>query len=372
MAKFFEDQFGLVEDAKVIVTKATDQTQSRGFGFVTFKDERSVFSAVQAHFFTIMDNQVEIKSVLPKCHFMTEDYKSSRENEPEEIFQSQPRVQVNVQMTKEVDSVKQMSWADKILQGTPKTFIKKSQAHIKPAYEDPGIPIWLRIFKKWLPSFLLYLSKNPRDGEYALSSLKGDFRAKFCMELDHASIGYSKLSDFIKCFSDLCYTKVVPSGTRGPANHMVLMPNPRFHTIIKTYAASSATSIDDSSTNSKYFKKAKCEQGLSSCISLEEAKSANRCPAENLPVKYMLPFEMPRFLKYLDEPLKPPLQKEYSACSGDTKDEKGGLSVNGVNGNNHRHQQHLVLEALARKRNNSSVYFLREFDFYKVSGEHVC
>ncbi|XP_024019891.1 uncharacterized protein LOC112091173 [Morus notabilis] len=41
-------------------------------------------------------------------------------------------------------------------------------------------------------------------------------------KLDHVSLDYSKLSDFMKCFSDLCSAKVVPIGRGGPLNHMVL------------------------------------------------------------------------------------------------------------------------------------------------------
>ncbi|XP_024369950.2 uncharacterized protein [Physcomitrium patens] len=84
--------------------------------------------------------------------------------------------------------------------------------------------IWLNTFKEWLPGFLGRVSMRLKEGEwYPLSSLKGDFRAICGMELDHVSLGFEKLSDFVRSFSDLCRMKIVPVG-RGPATHMVLLP----------------------------------------------------------------------------------------------------------------------------------------------------
>ena len=48
-------------------------------------------------------------------------------------------------------------------------------------------------------------------------------RATCGMELDHVTIGYPKLSDFVRSLHDICRMKIVPVG-RGPATHMVLLP----------------------------------------------------------------------------------------------------------------------------------------------------
>lgn len=376
LAKLFEDQFGLVEDAEVVVVQAGNQIQSRGFGFVTFKDERSVFAAVQKHFVSVMDKQVEIKSVIPKCLLMIEDKLSSQENKLEKNCQSQTQAETPTEIMK-IGSLEQTSWADKFVQSLPQTCFNESQECISHALKDENRPLWLKIFKKWFPSFLHHLSKDSRDGEYALSSLKGDFMAKFGLKLDHASLGYSKLNDFIKCFSDLCYTKVVPIGRCGPANHVVLVPNPRPNTVRKTYeasnATSSSTSIDDGhgggSTDFKCLKDTKLENGVLSCNSLKEMNLSKMCSDENLsPEEILLPCERERFLEFLEEDPKTLPQEEYNASMKGSKDVKGGHAKE-VIGKVKRHQQHLVLEALARQRNNPSRYFLREFDFYKVSGE---
>lgn len=55
---FFELKFGPVMDAIVISSHSGDHVQSRGFGFVTFKDETSVTAAVQAHYITIVGKKV--------------------------------------------------------------------------------------------------------------------------------------------------------------------------------------------------------------------------------------------------------------------------------------------------------------------------
>ncbi|XP_039016925.1 heterogeneous nuclear ribonucleoprotein 1-like [Hibiscus syriacus] len=64
LSKIFQDEFGPVEDAHVVSIKTGDELLSRGFGFVIFKHENSVLKAVQEHYVTIMDKQVEIKSAV--------------------------------------------------------------------------------------------------------------------------------------------------------------------------------------------------------------------------------------------------------------------------------------------------------------------
>lgn len=85
-------------------------------------------------------------------------------------------------------------------------------------------PAWLNTFEEWLPEFLTRVSMRLKEGEwYPLSSLKGDYRAICGLELDHVSLGFEKLSDFVRSFPELCRMKIVPVG-RGPATHMVLLP----------------------------------------------------------------------------------------------------------------------------------------------------
>ncbi|MCO5603732.1 hypothetical protein L7F22_057884 [Adiantum nelumboides] len=88
-------------------------------------------------------------------------------------------------------------------------------------------PPWLPVFKKWLPAFLSAASARQHGAEfYPLSSVKADFRATCGMELDHAALGFPKLSDFLRTMPELCRMKIVPVG-RGPATHVVLQVRPQ-------------------------------------------------------------------------------------------------------------------------------------------------
>ena len=82
-------------------------------------------------------------------------------------------------------------------------------------------PFWLSAFKKWFPAFLRGVLR--RQESYPLSSVKADFRATCGLELDHVSIGYAKLSDFLHTMPDVCKMKIVPVG-KGPATHVILQP----------------------------------------------------------------------------------------------------------------------------------------------------
>lgn len=376
-----------MEDAIVIVAQIGSQTQSRGFGFVTFKDEKSALAAVQTHYFSIMDRQVEIKSINTKCLPLADTEKlSPRLHEQEKNYHCQSPSQPPNDKIVEEAIPEESSWVDKLLDGQPKTCSSESQRHENPGVVEQSMPTWLRIFKKWLPSFLKELSKHPREGEYALSSLKGDFRAKFNMELDHASLGYTKLSDFIKCFSDFCSMKVVPIGSRGPANHMVLLPNPcrprrPLHNLTVP-CSPHATSIGDGEDGNS--NDSKCLRDLTSgssgsvshiCSGAEEENPFDGCSEVYSTPTIKLPYVQTRCVKFLEQDpcfhVRPWLGKKCDVGSGDNNDGRG-VCENGVNKNSTWHQrQHLVLEALATKRKNLSVYFLREFDFYKVSSRKL-
>ncbi|XP_062106663.1 uncharacterized protein LOC133818003 [Humulus lupulus] len=352
LRKFFGEQFGPVEDALVLVTQTGNHIQSRGFGFVTFRDEKSVLAAVQAHYVTISDKVVEIKSVLPKWLLENAPQKvSTRQDSHEKNDKCQPQAQVSREKIVDDYLPEQGSWVNKLMSGQTTTCSKEVQAHSYTALENQKMPTWLKIFRKWLPSFIENLSKHPREGEYALSSLKKDFKDKFGLDLDHASIGYSKLSDFIKCFSDLCCVKVVPIGRRGIANHMVLLPKytrPQqqvCHLPTTPHTISSAESINDGG-DTKSSSSENVGTGFKSFSSALSAPKTGISP--NVPASFL------QFLK--EDPLfhfRPWLQND-----------KMGQCLEAVQQRNLSHPRHQVLEALSRRRNNQSVYFLREFDFF--------
>ncbi|KAL5582316.1 hypothetical protein UlMin_014758 [Ulmus minor] len=380
--KYFAEKFGPVENAIVVVNQTGNLTQSRGFGFVTFKDDSSVSAAVHTHYTTIMDKQVEMKSVIPKWLLTSDSQKvtSRQPHEQEKNDNGQPQVQISNEKIKEDSKPEQGSpWIDKVRSRTM-SGSSDSQTRAKSGSEDKNMPTWLRIFKKWLPSFLYELSKHPKPGEYyALSSLKGDFRAKFGLELDHVSLGYSKLSDFIKGFADLCCIKVVPIGSRGQANHMVLVPKqPKVKSLLQLRmmpcTPSRSISTDDGGENQDSCG-SKSLEDLSSGSSesagpifngFKEESPSTENSDENSPQKDISPSVNQRLIQFLkQDPLfhvRPWLQTQCNSGKVGGKYERG--CIERVNSNNLCQQQHLVLEALAIKRNSSS-YFVREFDFYK-------
>lgn len=447
MGKFFEEEFGSVEDAIVIVTQIENKIQSRGFGFVTFREEKSVSAAVQAHYVTMRGKLVEIKSSDPKLILASEFEKMSpQQREQEKNFQYQLPLQKSNEKIMAGDNPEQGSWADRVVLGQPKACSIEPQAHITKSSEDPSTPAWLKVFKKWFPGFLQGLSKHPK---YALSSLKADFRAKFGLELDHSSLGYSKLSDFLKCFSDLCTIEIHPICKRGPPTHMILQPKfPRLqrrllHTLRTPHTLSSSALIEkggdskclldlstgdggeskclqnhskcfqdpsaddggdskcpqnlsvDSSSDTKCLQDlsadnvvdskclqdlslefggdSKCIQDVSICnagemFSLNVTSSVAEKPSCGYPevAKDKSHCVHPRFLQFLQPDPLLHGQKEIDVLAGETDNEKGQCSA----GNKGRivvrdPRRHLVLEALSKKWSKS--FFLREFDFYKVS-----
>jgi hypothetical protein len=80
-------------------------------------------------------------------------------------------------------------------------------------------PPWLARLRQWLPGYL----STKRGVQYAMSSLKGDFRACFGLEIPHHELGFVKLSDFLRSMPDVVKMKIVPTGT-GASTHVVLMP----------------------------------------------------------------------------------------------------------------------------------------------------
>ncbi|WRX20459.1 RNA recognition motif domain - like 10 [Theobroma cacao] len=378
LGKFFEDQFGSVEDAHVARIRTGDEVHSRGFGFVTFKHEKSVSKAVQAHYITIMGKQVEIKSAVGRWdeslkpslqqHYQEQNdqYQPQLERSSEKTAQEMPR-----RKTLEEAKADQISCVNKLLHDQPKTS-SESQVPVGPISTNHNTPVWLRTFKKWLPSFLEEVSKKAKEGDYPLSSLKADFRAAFGLELDHASLGYHKLSDFMRSFPDLCRMKVTPVGGCGSPNHMVLMPHlPRpgwklLQPLTMFGPPCCAAQPDENADiDSKYVQDLVSDSCENVSISSGEVKPYQNIPQENSAVKDSSPVVHSKFLQFLKSDFRltqPKLYKERKSQTGNANDERGTHGFSDTKFS--EVGRHLVLEALQRKRNNTSMFFLREFDFY--------
>ncbi|CAN6702536.1 unnamed protein product [Malus baccata var. baccata] len=436
LGKFFEKEFGPVEDAIVILAQMENKTHSRGFGFVTFKEEKSASAAVQAHYITMAGKPVEIKSLIPKL--AAESAKMALRHQEQKNCNCQSPLPAKVlsnEMIMEANKPKQGSWLDKVVHGQPNT---SPQSHNTSSPKDKSMPVWLKAFKKWFPRFLQRLPK-PTVGEYALSSLKSDFRASVGLELDHSHIGFSKLSDFIKSFSNLCTVKHVPIGKLGSLSHMVLLPNPRRHHNLchafKTPCSSPFSTPTDDGGDSKCLHDisveaggdSKCLQDLpmddvgdSKCLQdlptddVGNSKCLQDIPTDDvgdpkcvrdIPTtdggdsKRLQEFSVDDPAGNFGHPKEKPSSGNPEATSGkettshwehstvlqflkpdpvfhgrkdyDVQEVRRQLVENTGSTKPSDPQRHLVLEALTRKRNKSSGFFLREFDFYKNYKESI-
>ncbi|KAL6136455.1 hypothetical protein ACLB2K_061750 [Fragaria x ananassa] len=427
LRKFCEEEFGSVEDAIVIVTQIENKIQSRGFGFVTFRQEKSASKAMRAHYITMRGKTVEIKSLIPKLVLGAEFEKMSPQREQEENFQLlQQKSNENIM---EGDNIEQGSWADILVHG--QSTVSSTEPQVTKSSEDPTTPTWLKVFKKWFPVFLKGLSNHPN---YALSSLKADFRAKFALELDHSSVGYSKFSDFLKCFSNLCTVEMLPISKRRTPTHMILRPklsrpkcrllptlgtphNLSLSALVVNCGDSMCLSdlstsdggdskclenltIDtcsdtkclqdltaDNAVDSKCLEhlsldfggNSKCIEDLSICSAGEKFGSSITSHGEENPSPEFAEINSaedeahwvhPRFLQFLKPDPLLYWQKETDVLSGGTDSGKGQCSSGDKGSINVRHpRRHLVLESLSKKWSKS--YFLREFDFYKNYKERL-
>ncbi|KAK3212719.1 hypothetical protein Dsin_017425 [Dipteronia sinensis] len=400
LGKFFEQHFGSVEHARVSEIQKDKEIHSRGFGFVIFKHEKSVSTAVQAHYVTILGKQVEIKSCVPRNNLLAGNQKKSalpresEHNDPSEPKAAKPGENIaeemqSVKTTTDEAKTEKMSWADRLLNGQPKTCPNESQTR--------KMPKWLKTLKKWLPRFLEDVYKHPiSERGYALSSLKADFRAAFGLEMDHNSLGYTKLSDFMKTFPFLCRVK---AGTicnkNGSPNHMVLvlpsLPNSTNRMLQSLQIDSPslpAESIDDSGGGDGDSNASKCSQDLLSVSngysgfatsSTEENPSPealeddstqkNASTIVNSDEKNTSPdlhsmfvlFSLPDL--FFDARMWS-YNNRSNGGSGNTINERGRCLEGSKGVDLVDQERHLVLEALARKLNNSSAFFLREFNFY--------
>uniref|UniRef100_A0A7N0UZ88 Uncharacterized protein n=1 Tax=Kalanchoe fedtschenkoi TaxID=63787 RepID=A0A7N0UZ88_KALFE len=225
LGKYFE-HFGSVENAFVVEAQSCDLSQLRGFGFVTFKNEKSVTVAVQAHYIFIMGKEVEIKSFFPRS-LSLEPGKVLLQPEAEQEYLDLELQTPCTDVKKPVEeNFQKMSWADKLLQNQHENDSLGPQAQVCHSVEKGKEPKWLSVFRKWFPSFMKNRFKRLKHGEcYALSSLKADFRATCGFELDHSSVGHTKLSQFLVSITDMYHVKYVPEKGNGLATHMVLVPN---------------------------------------------------------------------------------------------------------------------------------------------------
>lgn len=345
-----------------------DQVHSRGFGFVIFNNGKSASNAVQAHYITIMGKQVEIKSAVPKYLLFAEHQMLPPQEEDQEqgLFQSQAAT--SDEKNSDDGATRQMSWVDKLLQSPPSTCYKESKILLSSTTPKQRVPKWVRIFKRWLPNFLNGVSKRLREGEwYPLSSLKADFRATCGQELDHTSLGYPKLSDFMRSFPGLCRMKIVPVGGRGPATHMVLQPNdqqqiqPLAMPCFSPIPTPPGDNYDGDSIDLKSVGEplpVSSDNPGSHGRSFEEGDSLDGTPEES-PAHDAKQSVQPEFWGFSKPDTffhdQPWFGNENAAAGDDYGNKEVG-----------QQKRHLVLEFLARERNNSSLFFLREFDFYEV------
>ncbi|CAO2816288.1 unnamed protein product [Amaranthus hypochondriacus] len=358
-----EEQFGPVADANVLRMETEDQVVSRGFGFVTFKHEKSVAAALETHHTHIWGKKVEMKSAVPKWLFSLED----REDEPQKEIVQQESMQHQCPTKSQSlgeDIPKKKSWAEHVGKALPDFSVNLRQA-CRPQNSGQDKPVWFATFKKWLPQFLRKLSKNSGGEYYSLSSLKTDFKSIFGLDLDHASLGYSKLSDFVRSLSDLCRVKIIHTGGQVP-NHMILLPvvpRPPPLVVPKKIASVSRTAapvpvgVDDATDcRSAGMMKGATESDIHSDKTSETKIDANSSVNElygkttNPTLNAMPPIDYSRFLQFLNpDPIF--LARTWLGTGGyKFQDEQC-------------RRKHLVLEALSRKR--KQVFFLRGPNFYK-------
>ncbi|TQD93240.1 hypothetical protein C1H46_021145 [Malus baccata] len=156
----------------VILAQMENKMQSRGSGFVRFKEEKSVSAAVQAQYVTMAGTPAEIKSLIPKMAAESEKM-SLRQQEQEKNCNCQsPPLPVaakvsSSKMVMEANKREQGSWLDKVVQGQPNTL---TQAHnISSPKDSKSMPVWLKACKKWFPRSLLTTSSKA--SEWRIRSL---------------------------------------------------------------------------------------------------------------------------------------------------------------------------------------------------------
>ncbi|KAK4757678.1 hypothetical protein SAY87_018979 [Trapa incisa] len=353
LRRVFEEQFGPVEDAKIIKQK-DHKMHLQWFGVIVFKHEESASAALHIRHVTISGKQVEIKRIVQHRRIPI----LFTDKTPNDRVEWSPGTRHPVPASDEmkVDEAKseQVSWVDKLLKGQPKVCSNNSLLPASIPFKDKSIPPWFVIFKKWLPGFLQDLSKKGSEEHYALSSLKGDFRAKFRMELDHASLGFEKLAEFMRSFPELCRLKVLPRGSHGNSNHMVIVPNlPESHLLhspllTQTKISSFGTSVDtsDPAFSSETDSPMSCTSEETNRLDITPGALSEIHKSHGLNSKSL------RFKPY--ELFGPQRSRGIDDESSDLEGKSKFLRL----------EMHPILEGLLR-RNSLYSFFLRDIDFFR-------
>ncbi|KAG7559149.1 Ankyrin repeat-containing domain superfamily [Arabidopsis thaliana x Arabidopsis arenosa] len=272
-------------------------------------------------FFAVKNNHLECVELLLRCGASTEIH-NLRKQRPIELTQSQ-----DIRFLLNPTNISCFSKETELAQSQSAAIPTNADDEETLGFLGNSVPPWLKFFVNWLPRYLRDTSASWRGAGYPLSSLKADFRAVFGMDLDHASLGFAKLIDFIKYFPKLCQMKVVPIGKVGAATHWVMLPT-----------------------------KSKCSQLKGRppeplIISKNDSvASPDKPKALSVPPGFKFMQEAHDF-KTFKAPPEPKPQPPPPLTTASY--------------NNQRQLKHPVLETLTRIRNSTSVFFLREFDFYQ-------
>ncbi|KAL9247717.1 hypothetical protein vseg_021119 [Gypsophila vaccaria] len=372
LACIIEEKFGAVVEAKVLEMDIDGQVLSRGFGFVTFKDEKSVASALEAHYTDIWGKKVEMKTAVPKCLLSadgSEDESPRQESQKETVKEAMqqkncqlPRKELSqIDMSTFNNKNEQISWAGRVAKyQSDESVDDRKDSKSLSGVQD--MPKWFTVLKKWLPNFLKKMSRNAKGEYYSLSSLKTDFKALFGLDLDHTSLGYPKLSDFVKSNPTLCRIKVINTGGIA-ANHMILLPPkasrppPLIVSKADFPALRARTPVHELAEKDDGVAKIESDKDTFSSSSSETTpdamventvvgdRDANVKPSPT----DTLPATNPRFLQFLTpDPIF--LARKWRGTGGfKAPDEQF-------------RPKHLVLEHLAQKK--KEVFFLRSIQFY--------
>ncbi|KAG2301459.1 hypothetical protein Bca52824_030110 [Brassica carinata] len=324
-------------------------------------------------FFAVKNNHLECVELLLQCGASSEIH-NLRKQRPIELTQSQ-----DIRF---------------LLNPTNITCFSKEAEPAKGDNEETSfagttVPPWLNKFVKWLPRHLRDVSERYREiNGYPLSSLKSDFSAAFGMELNHSSLGFSKLIDFIKYFPKLCQVKSVLVGNSAVASHWVMLPSkcsqlkgrPLEPLIIKNSDSFFSNEPKASSAPAlKSTQQVHDSQTLKTILnndSLSPSKpKVSPTPDLMCSGSFIQQAHVSKTLEPEVEP-QPPVDVSYSnygqvkhpvleTASHVSKTLKPEPSLDASYSYHHHQLKHPVLEALARIRNSTSIFFLREFDFYQ-------
>ncbi|XP_018437745.2 uncharacterized protein LOC108810110 isoform X2 [Raphanus sativus] len=318
-------------------------------------------------FFAVKNNHLECVELLLQCGASAEIH-NLRKQRPIELTQSQD-IRFLLNPTN--------------ISGFSKEAEPAKGDNEETSFSGTTVPPWLKKFVKWLPRHLRDVPDRFREiNGYPLSSLKADFNAAFGMELNHASLGFPKLIDFIKYFPKLCQIKSVLIGNSAVPSHWVMLPpskcsqlkgRPPEPLIIKN----SDSFFLNKPKSSSATQQAHDSQTLKTILnndSLSPSKpKVSTTPDLMCSGSFIQQAHVSKTLEPEVEP-QPPVAASYSnyrqvkhpvleTASNVSKTLKPEPSLDASYSN---HQiKHPILEALARIRNSTSIFFLREFDFYQ-------